>query len=139
MGLTLTFQEGAVTTFAAFGDLIKSATYTRTISNPAYNPLTGAITADEESFTAAFLFERFDAEDDQGTYRKAKDMVGENVLPTDQRASIPCLNMKNTVGTLVDPEMDDTIVKADSSRWKVIRIRTDPASALWEMQIRRIS
>ena len=140
MGLTQTFQDAAVTTFAAFGDLIKQATYTRIISNPTHNPLTGAVTSDEETFTVSFLFDKFHAEDVHGTYKKTKDVVGENVLPTDELATIPGLSFKNALGVVRTPEMDDELTKtSDSSRWKVIEVFTDPAEAVWALQIRRLS
>lgn len=124
MGLKNTFQTAAQTVLAAFGDVGETASLFKASSDkPVYNPLTASPATAGTSYTISqVMYYNF----------AVKQIDNEKVLPTDEIAMIPSLNIT------VIPEVDDIITKADTSEWKIVNLLpTDPAKALWLCHIRR--
>jgi len=124
MGLKSTFQKAAKTVVKAFGDVPEAASLFKAASDqPAYNPVTSSPATAGASYTITqVVYDRFNS----------SDIDNEKILPTDEIAMIPSLNIS------VIPEPDDIITKANASEWKIIRmLPTDPAKALWLCQIRQ--
>ena len=128
MGLKETIQDAA-------DNLVEVITYT-SVGAVTYAPSTGTVTQTNSTTTQTFLFQKFTAEDVHGVYKKAKDFAGENILPTDVKATIPQINFKNGATPII-PKPDDLMVRADSSSWEVVMIDQDPADAMWNLLLRK--
>ena len=120
MGLQSVFKTAAQTIFTAFGDIPQSVTYTYVSGNPVYNPTTGASTGTTANYTISIIFDQYEAQ----------DVDGVNIIVTDQIAMIPVENLA------IVPSNNDYIT-ISSERWNVVSKKTDPAKALWILQIRK--
>jgi hypothetical protein len=120
MGLKSVFQNAAKTIFTAFDDIPISVTYVSK-GDSTYNVATGvAVPSSETEYTVDGILEDY----------TAVEIDDITILSTDQKFLIPQLNLSPT------PREQDEIV-IDSITWQVIDIETDPAEALWIMQIRK--
>lgn len=122
MGLSTTFKKAAKTAVAASGDVAQSATLFKASSDqPTYDPSAVSIATTGNSYAISKAV--FDSYNE-------RDVDNEKILPTDELALIPSLNVSAT------PEADDIITKSDNSEWKIIAVNTDAAGALHSCQIR---
>ena len=123
MGLAETVQSAAKTAFVAIGNIPLTCTYTSK-GTPVYNTTTGAYTSTDTDYTGlSILFEDYSA-------REITE-AGGAILSTDQRASIPNVNLTPT------PKITDYITDSNSQKWTVELALIDPARALWVLQCRR--
>jgi len=123
MGLSNTIQNAAKTAFKAIGDIPLACTYTSK-GTPVYNTTTGAYTSTDTDYNGlSILFEDYSA-------REITE-AGGAILSTDQRASIPNVNLTPT------PKITDYITDSNSQKWIVEEALIDPAIALWILQCRR--
>ena len=123
MGLAGVVQKAAQTAFKVIGNIPLTCTY---VSKGAstYNTTTGLYTSTDVSYTGlSILFEDF-------TVQEITE-AGGAILSTDQKASIPNLNLTPT------PKITDYITDSNSQKWTVENVRIDPARALWIFQVRR--
>ena len=123
MGLADTIQKAAQTAFTAIGNIALVCTYTSK-GTPVYDPATGAYSSTDTDYTGVkVLFENY-------TTKEITD-AGGVILSTDQKASIPNLNLTPT------PKIKDIITDTSSQKWTVENIMLDAARALWILQTRR--
>lgn len=123
MGLADIVQKAAKTAFKAIGDIPLTCTYTDK-GMPVYDPASGTYSSSDTDYTGLkFVFENYEANEVSAS--------GGVILTTDQKASIPNLNLTPT------PQIKDLITDSDSVVWVIENIKTDPAKALWIFQVRR--
>jgi len=123
MGLTQVLQKATQAAFKAIGDIPLICTY-YSKGTSTYNTTTGLYTSTDPPYPGlSILFEDYTA--------KEIDDAGGVILSTDQKASIPNLNLTPT------PKITDYITDSNSQKWTVEDVRIDPARALWIMQVRR--
>ena len=123
MGLAGIIQKGAQAAFKAIGNIPVTCSYTNK-GGSIYNPATGERTPFNTDYTGLkFVFENY-------TAQEVSDSNGV-ILTTDQKASIPSLNLTPT------PQIKDSITDANSKIWAIENIKQDPARALWVFQCRR--
>jgi hypothetical protein len=121
MGLQGTFKAAAQTIFEAFGDVPVSSTYSSVDDSIAYNPSgSGTITDTVTNETVDIIF----------AYYEVAQIDGTKVRASDQKAMIPVENL-----TAVPGQKD--YITTSSKRWNVVAVETDPAEALWILQIRK--
>ena len=123
MGLADVVQKAAQTAFKVIGNIPLTCTYSsKGVS--VYNPATGAYTSTDTDYAGlSILFEDY-------TVQEITE-AGGVILSTDQKASIPNLNLIPT------PKITDYIIDSNSQKWTVENVKIDPARALWIMQVRR--
>ena len=120
MGLLDTFRDAAETIVEAFDDIPKSVTYVQKGAS-VYVPGTGAVTSTDTEYTTTAIFDEYEM-----------DEVNNSVIrATDKLAYIASNDLE------VTPVVDDEIVDADSVTWQIINVGSDPADALWMLQIRK--
>jgi len=123
MGLADVVQKAAQTAFKMIGNIPLTCTYASKGAS-IYNTTTGLYTFTDVSYTGlSILFEDF-------TVQEITE-AGGAILSTDQKASIPNLNLTPT------PKITDYITDSNSQKWTVENVRIDPARALWIFQVRR--
>lgn len=125
MGLKQTFKDAAVTAFDAFGDVRASTIYHNLASTSAntYNASTGVVAAVVTTVSGVMvIFDVF----------SMRETDGVKIQATDKKALIPSAGPLSTV----TPVTGDRIL-IDGITWKVLGVKTDPADALWELQVRR--
>ena len=123
MGLADVVQKAAQTAFKVIGNIPLACTYSSKGAS-IYNTTTGLYTFTDVSYTGlSILFEDF-------TVQEITE-AGGAILSTDQKASIPNLNLTPT------PKITDYITDSNSQKWTVENVRIDPARALWIFQVRR--
>jgi len=123
MGLADVIQKAAKTAFKAIGDVPLTCTYTSK-GTPVYVPATGAYTSTDTDYASlSILFEDYTAQE--------ITEAGGVILNTDQKASIPNLNLTPT------PKITDYITDSNSQKWTVENVKIDPARALYIFQARR--
>ena len=120
MGLQEVFKAAAQTAVLAFGNVGKSITYTAVSGNAVYDPTTGASVQPTTDHTVTVIFDSFEAQQINQT----------TVRSFDQKVMIPVEDLSAT------PGLDDYLT-VDSVRWNVVNSETDPADALWILQIRK--
>ena len=122
MGLAETVQSAAKTAFKVIGNIPLTCTFTSK-GTPVYNVTTGAYTSTDTDYTGlSILFEDY-------TAREVME-AGGVILATDQKVSIPNLNLTPT------PKISDYIITSENKKWTIYDVLIDPARALWIMQIR---
>lgn len=124
MGLADVIQKAAKTAFKAIGNIPLVCTYTDQ-GTSVYDPATGTyIYPDAVDYTSLkFLFADYSAEEITNS--------GGVILATDQKSSIPTLNLTP------EPQIKDIITDSDSIVWVIETIKKDAARALWTFQIRK--
>lgn len=121
MGLQDTFKTAAQTIVAAFGDVAVSTNY-ESISSTTYNASAGTNAAVYATVGGvSVIFDVF----------SLKEIDGENIRAEDKKALIPA----NSIAA-VTPSTDDRIIQAGVV-WRVMNVETDPAGALWTLQVRK--
>lgn len=123
MGIESVFQNAAVTIAGVFDGVFFNVNYTSK-SNVTYDAVTDVNTGAEVVEVVKFMFDNY----------TKQEIINESILSTDVKATIPQLNLT------AYPKLDDTIDKIENGLvtiYDIISIKTDPASALWELQIRR--
>ncbi len=123
MGFADLAQKLAQTGYKIAGNIRVTCTYT---SKGTGVYASGAYTypASEDYTGLKFLFE--DYED--------KEVDGSVIKSTDQKISIPQLDLVDSSGDAVTPAKKDTITDSDSRVWTIEGIGKDPARALWIFQ-----
>ncbi len=123
MGLADVVQKAAKTAFKVIGNIPLTCTFTSK-GTATYVPATGAYTSTDTDYTGlSILFEDFTAEEITAS--------GGAILSTDQKASIPNLNLTPT------PKIKDIITDSNSQKWAVEGVNIDAARAMWIFQTRR--
>jgi len=123
MGLKLAIQKVVENSFQAFGDLPTSVTYTAK-GNTTYSPSAGTIVSADTDYDVAGIL----------TSYESNEIDDKNILITDQKFLIPTRDLTPT------PATDDTITigqPGDTVVWQVVNKKTDPANAMWFIQIRK--
>jgi hypothetical protein len=110
IGLVATLAPQAVQTFVY-----------RSLGSTSYNATTDATTASFGSVNVTAPFVDFEA----------KDIDGVEVIATDKKALIAASDISG-----VTPKKRDKLDLADAT-WFVQDVKTDPATALWMLHIRR--
>ncbi len=121
MGLRDTIQGAVETAFAALGDVPELCTYTQ-YGSSSYAATTGVITPSTTAQTSVPVI--LDAYEMQ-------ELDNDRILDTDQKALIASNDLTMT------PQVSDTITRPDESVWRVEAVGTDPAGAMWELQVRK--
>lgn len=124
MGLKETFKDAAQDIVTAFGNVGVSTNYEAIVSTSAafYNASSGvAATTYSTVAGVTVIFDVFEL----------KQVDGIIVQPEDKKALIPAKSI-----SAVTPSPEDRIVVAGIP-WRVVRVNTDPAEALWELQVRK--
>lgn len=123
MGLAGIIQKATQTAFKAIGDIPITCVYTSKQTS-TYNAIAGIGTSyDLEYSDIDFVFEDYTAQE--------ITLSGGTILRTDQKASIPQLNLEPT------PVIKDIITDTSDNIWTIENIKTDPARALWVFQARQ--
>lgn len=124
MGLAEAFQQAAQAAVKAVGNVAASAVY-RAHATTTYNATTGTPTT-TYSTTAGVkvVIDEFRFVGAEGA-----DL---DVRVEDRAALIPALYISG-----VTPAPQDAIDTDDGATWVVINVFTDPAQALWRLQVRR--
>jgi hypothetical protein len=119
MGLQAIVKSATQSAFTAIGDIPRSCTY-HPKGATTYVPSTGAVTEGSQSDeTVSFVFAHY----------QINEVDGSIVKTGDQKALIPVENL-----TAV-PKIEDYLTE-NSVRWNVMNVATDPAKALWILQVR---
>lgn len=124
MGLNNQFKLAAQKIVTAFGDVGVSTNYEAVTSTSAntYNASTGVAAAVYSTVAGVtVIFDVFEL----------RQIDGKIVQPEDKKALIPAKSI-----SAVTPTPEDRIVVAGVP-WRVVNVRTDPAEALWELQVRK--
>lgn len=122
MGLTNTFKSASQAVVTAFGDVAASTIYS-SFTSTTYNASAGTQTAVYASTAGVTLI--FDV------FELAKiDNI--NIKPEDKKALLPAKNI-----SAITPKPNDRIRSAGVF-WNVVNVVTDPAGALWELQVRKV-
>ena len=123
MGLADVIQTIAKTAFKVIGNIPLLCIYSSK-GVAMYDPATGSYTSTDTDYTGlSILFEDYVAQE--------ITEAGGVILSTDQKASIPNLNLMPV------PKITDYITDSNSQKWTVENVMLDPARALWIMQVRR--
>lgn len=120
MGLADIFKDAASTIIEAFDDVPKSVTYVQKGSS-VYTPGTGVVTSTDTEYTTTAIFDEYEM----------NEVNNSAVRATDKLAYIASNDLD------VTPVVDDEIVDANSITWQIINVKSDPADALWVLQIRK--
>ena len=120
MGLSSTVQNAVYNAInKTVGDLGSTVTFSK-LSAPSYNVTTGSATATTTNHTVKVIVQPFTEEELTST---------DNISTEDLRLLLP------KKGLTFTPEIDDTIT-FNSLTYKIIRVRLDPAEALFDIQMR---
>lgn len=121
MGLRDVVQKATQAAVAAVGDIAASATYC-SFASASYNASAGTNVATFTSTAGvSVVFNDF----------RLDQVDGQVVLSEDKQAMIPALALPGVVPTTADK------LVSDGATWNVQRVQTDPADALWILQVRR--
>lgn len=134
MGLRDTIRKAASTAVKATGDLSKvnSVTYKQLVE-AEYNTSTGQVVSNTNVYqNLTMTIVDFD--------RKFID--GENIRDTDQRGLLPALDPLTGIDIGFIPDAGgDTVEFVNENNilelWDVVNVRKDPASALYDLQLRK--
>lgn len=133
MGLKEALQKATVAAFNGIGNIPESVTF-RSMSSgqPAYDPETGDVTETYTDYTVLMVFTSISTHEVGAGILPFEQKTGDNIYieSSDMWALIPQENLTPT------PKMLDFIIR-NSTKWKMLDIRTDPAAALWKFLIRR--
>lgn len=126
MGLRDTFQKAAQTIVRATGDIALDATY-QSFASATYDASAGADSVTYSAITGCKLivgeFSHFERE-------------REAIRPDDRKFLLPVRYLGATRPKPRDRVVTDPGATA-SANWEVVAAMTDPAEALWELQVRR--
>jgi|APSaa5957512535_1039671.scaffolds.fasta_scaffold05071_5 acyl-CoA hydrolase len=118
MGLKSTIQAVAKVAKTATEDLWTSVIFKSTASS-GYNTATGAVTVSETSTTIKVLLESY----------TERQVDGIHIMSTDMKATFLQEDLSGS------PDTND-LVTHSSKDWGVINVKSDPADATWEIQLR---
>lgn len=124
MGLQETFKSAAQTIVEAFGDVGVSTNYESIASTSAttYNASSGVAAAIYSTVAGVtVIFDVF----------SLRSIDGVNIKAEDKKALVPAKSISAIV-----PSTEDRIV-VGGVVWRVVNIKTDPAGALHEIQVRK--
>jgi len=120
MGLQDVFKDAAEAIIEAFDDIPQSIIYVQK-GVSTYTPATGAVTSTDTEYTTTAIFDEYEL----------KEIDNNVVRATDKLAYIAANDLD------VTPVVDDEITDANSVTWQIINVKSDPADALWVLQIRK--
>lgn len=121
MGLRELAQTIAKTGFTAAGNIPRPCLYrSKTAASPSYNSATGAVTDLYTDYSVSMIFGKF----------KTTEIDGQAIRLSDTKAMIPSIDLA------VSPKENDIVIR-DGIVLEVIKIKVDPAEALWVFQLRR--
>lgn len=121
MSLRTQIQQAVQAGITTMDDLAERATYT-SVATQTYDPTTGTITTPSlHSADVPIVFTSFSRMEIDGEAVRAEDLKA--IIATKDLTPIPTVN--------------DTITREDGTVWSVISIKTDPAGAVWVLQMRR--
>lgn len=127
-GLKDIFQKAAQTAHAVFKDVAIKVDY-HSIGTFTYDATAGTNveSGGHDQKAVRFIFENY----------STKEIDNEIILSTDQKASVPVLNLEMV------PKPSDyltkplTVDEEEGVVWNVVGVKTDPAEAAWELQVRK--
>lgn len=120
MSLSTTVQNAVYNAInKTVGDLAQTVTFSK-LSSPSYDVTTGSATATTTNHSVKVVVQPFTEEELVST---------DNISTEDLRVLLPKKDLTFT------PEIDDVII-FNFLRYKVIRVRLDPAEALFDIQMR---
>lgn len=122
MGLKEIFQNAAVTAVTAFGNIGVSTNYA-SYASATYNASAGTNVAAYTSVAGVTII---------FTHFELKEVDGVNIHAEDKKALLPAKGVASTI----TPKAQDRIYEA-GVMWQVVKVKTDPAEALWELQVRK--
>ena len=124
MGLADVIQKAAKTAYNVIDDIPLVCVFTDQGAS-TYDPATGGYTYPDAVDYAGlkFLFEDYSSDEVANS--------GGVILTTDQKSSIPTLNLTP------EPQIKDLITDSDSIVWIIENIKKDAARALWMFQVRK--
>ncbi len=121
MSLRDAFKTAAQQAITAFGDVAVSTNYL-SHTTTSYNVTAGTDTTSYSTRAGVtVIFDEFRVVEIDGVAVKAED----------KKALVPAKSISG-----VTPGVNDQIVEG-SVTWQVVNVRTDPAGALYELQVRR--
>lgn len=120
MGLAETFRDAAETIIEAFDDIPISVTYVQKGAS-VYTPGTGVVTSTDTEYPTVGIPDEYEM-----------DEIDNNVV----RATDKLFYIANN-DLEVTPVVDDEIIDADSITWQIKNVKSDPADALWVLQLRK--
>lgn len=121
MGLRSVLANAALTTVRATGDIAVSANY-EAFASASYNASTDTQTATYTTTAVTVIFTNF----------SIREIDGQMVKPEDKKALLPSTSLASA------PTANDRITTdASANVWQVVGIRSDPADALYTLQVRR--
>jgi archaellum component FlaF (FlaF/FlaG flagellin family) len=122
MSLRDAFKTAAQQAITAFGDVAVSTNYL-SHTTTSYNVTAGTDTTSYSTKAGVtVIFDEF----------RVVEIDGIAVKPEDKKALIPAKSISG-----VTPGVNDQIVADGSVTWEVQRVGSDPAGALWTLQVRR--
>lgn len=120
MGLADVFKDAAEAIIEAFDDIPQTITYVQKGAS-SYTPATGVTTSSDTEYTTTAIFDEFEQ----------REIDNNVVRATDKLVYIAANDLE------VTPLVDDEITDANSVTWQIVNVKTDPADALWVLQIRK--
>lgn len=122
MGLSDAFKTAAEQVVAAFGDVAVSTNY-HSHTTTSYSVTAGTDTTTYSTKAGVtVIFDEF----------RIAEIDGKAVKPEDKKALVPAKSISG-----VTPGVNDQVVTDGSVAWEVVNVRSDPAGALWTLQVRR--
>lgn len=123
MGLRDAFQTVPVTIRKAFGDVPVEIDYAA-FATAVYDPVAGSTVRSETVTSAVRAF---------FTDYSVRDTLSDTIQPNDRRVQIAA---KDILG--VTPTPNDRLTRLSTGEvFEVVAVRTDPAEALWDLQVRQ--
>jgi hypothetical protein len=117
----------AVKAFDVFGNVQQSCTYrSKTSASPVYDPSTGAPSGGYTDIPISMIFTSFRLNE----IDKAGAEKTDEIRKTDMKALVPSQRLP------VTPKMNDIVI-LNAESWEVLRVKQDPAGALWTFQLRK--
>jgi len=124
MGLRDTFAKAAQTIFTAVGD-IKTTAYYYAHATATYDVSSGTVSTGTSLVVTSMIFENF----------SQREIMNESIEPTDVKGTIPQAYLSGIVPSIKDHVQ--VIEAGVSVRYDVVHKKQDPASATWELQLRK--
>ncbi len=121
MGLREIVQAAAGSVVKAVGNIVVSTNYQSFVSS-SYNATTGVMTTTYSTVTGvSVIFDAF----------RLEQIDGQNIKPEDKLGLVAQVQIPG-----ITPGAND-LVSEGTETWNVVKVRVDPAGAMWELQVRK--
>jgi hypothetical protein len=120
MSLAADIRAIVADAMTAFDDLQVTVTLTHQTGAGTYDPATGETAGGTATYTPRAVL---------GSYRTF-EIDGQNIRPNDKKVLIAANDLA------VTPGVDDAVTISGET-WVVVDVKTDPASAMWVLRVRR--